>query len=192
MLTSEPAVWLTAADLRGFLKKAGTGDDALLTTIAGAACEMIRGLVGEVAQVTAVERRTVTCGGRRMLVTEHRPVKSITSITDLDTGVAIDPADYDLVDVEGVIEVVIPTGGGRYELAYTCERNPIPDNITQAGRELGAHLWRSSQNGGAAGAPQFTGDSDGVQLIGSPFALPIRVRELLGLGRRGTDMPLVG
>lgn len=187
MLTTTPEPFITVPDLKTHLKKTGEADDTELATFAGAACEMIRGLIGEVSSVTAKDHRSLA-GRRDKLVTEHRPVISITSIADAD-GTALDSSAYTLANSEGVI-----TGrfAGDLTITYTCGRQPVPDNITLAALELAAHLWRGSQNAGAAGAPQFNSDSDGVQLINSPFALPIRVRELLGLGKRGTDEPKVG
>ena len=187
MFTSTPNPFIEVDDLKAHLKKSGSGDDEELETFVGAACEMIRDLVGEVAEVTAVDHRSLT-SRRDKLVTAHRPVISITSIEDA-SGTALDSSTYTLANPEGVI-----TGAfaGDLTITYVCGRNPVPDNVTLAALELGAHLWRASQNGGAAGAPQFNDASDGVQLIGSAFALPIRVRELLGLGRRGTDEPLIG
>lgn len=184
MLTTQPDPFIDVEQVKTHLKKTGTANDDELEMYVGAACEMIRDLVGEVSPVAAEDIRRLR--GHHRIVTEHRPVISLDKVTD-DAGTDVTDA-YTLVNLEGVIE---GTFGGKLTIAYTCGRQPIPDNITLAALELAAHLWRASQNGGASGAPQFSDASDGVQLIGSAFALPIRVRELLGLGRRGTDSPVV-
>lgn len=186
MLTGDPpAPFIDVAQLKTHMKKTGTADDTELETFVGAACQMIRELVGEESPVTATDVRRLR--GHRRIVTEHRPVISLDSAVDADGTDVLD--QFTLVNHEGVIEGDFC---GEVTFGYTCGRNPIPDNHTLAALELGAHLWRASQNGGAVGAPQFNDASDGVQLIGSAFALPIRVRELLGLGRRGTDEVLAG
>lgn len=184
MLTATPDPFITVQQLKTHLKKEGTANDDELQTFVGAACQMIRDLVGEVAEVEATDVRTLR--GVRRIVTEHRPVVSLDSATDADGNDITDA--FTLANSEGVIDGAF---NGQVTIRYTCGRQPVPDNITLAALELGAHLWRASQNGGAAGAPSFNDASDGVQLIGSAFALPIRVRELLGLGRRGTDEPLI-
>ncbi|WP_433233715.1 hypothetical protein [Actinomadura nitritigenes] len=187
MLTTEPADFIDVADLKAYMKKAaGTADDDELADFVATACEMIRERIGEVSPVTAVVE---ACPRGGIIVLEHRPVISITTVAELPGGDVVPPAD----EVAGTAGWVLDgkdagllryTGcwPRRVRVTYEAGRDPIPANIVQAAKELAAHLWRGPKLNAGGGRPTLNGDS--ATMIGSTFALPIRVRELLGLGAR--------
>lgn len=185
MLTGTPEPFITVDDLKAYMKKAaGTADDAELTDFAATACEMIRRRVGEVSPVTGVSD---CCGA--LVVLEHRPVVSITSVETLPGGTAVAEADEEagtsgwvLQSKDAAILRFVGVRPGRVRVTYQAGRDPVPANITQAAKELAAHLWRGPKLNAGGGRPSLSGDS--ATVVGSTFALPIRVRELLGLGSR--------
>jgi hypothetical protein len=153
------------------------------------ACQMIRSRIGEVAPVTAVV--DVSTRRRDVLVLEHRPVISITSVQVLP-GLAAVAAGDEGTGVDGWVlsakDAAILRHTSRFparvRVTYQAGRDPVPANVGLAAKELTAHLWRGPKLNAGGGRPSLSGDS--ATMVGSTFALPIRVRELLGLGR---DVP---
>lgn len=185
MITTDPADWLAVSDVKAHLNKTGSGDDAELAGFVAAAQSMIVERIGQVSAVTAVE---VLDGGSDVLVLAHPPIQEVTSVVALPSGDVVPAADeeagtdgWTLVNREGVLAhtTVFPA---RMRVTYTAGREPLPGNIRMAGLELVAHLWRASQHNNGGRRPQF-GEADASVVPGTAYALPIRVRELLGLGR---------
>lgn len=194
MITGVPADWITAAELRIYLRKSSTAEDAELVGFASSACQMIVERVGQVSPVAAVTDARVRDG---VLVLEHRPVISVTSVVELPGGAVVSAADA-VADVDGWTltspEGVLSVSGCRphpLRVTYTAGRDPIPANYGLAAKELAAHLWRTSQLNQNGGRPSI-GDGDPMVVPGTGYALPYRVRELLGLGKMPHDEPLVG
>lgn len=185
MLLTTPEPYITVPQVLAFLGKTKVQDDELLATMVGAACEMIRERVGEVAPVAC--RTTVPAQQWQhtgTLVLEHRPVVEVVEVRDRSGPVA----GAELTSREGI--VALPGGTfGDVTVEYVAGRDPIPANFALAAIELAAHLWRNSQNAGQARpAP---GQPDATVLPGTSYSMPYRVRELLGLGKHQTDVPLV-
>lgn len=197
MITTPPADFITVDELKTHMDKADKADSADNAEMAGfvsAACEMIRGRVGEVSEVTAVVEH---CPHGDVLVLDHRPVIEITTVQQLPGLTAIPEADegtgtagWVLESPEGVLRHT-SCWSGRVRVTYQAGRDPVPGNVRLAALELAAHLWRSSQQNSGGTRPAF-GDSETPIMVGSAYALPIRVRELLGLGANPSDEVLVG
>lgn len=189
MLTSDPADFITVAGLKTYMKKAAsTADDAELAGFVATACQMIRDRVGQVSAVTAV---VDLCPSRRTVVLEHRPAISITTVVELPGGAEIPKGDEEagtdgwvLEDLDAALVRHTSRWPSRVRITYEAGRDPVPANYELAGYELAAHLWRGPKLNAGGGRPGLTGDA--ATMVGSTFALPIRVRELLGLGR---DVP---
>jgi len=197
VITTSPVPdFITADDLKAFLKKSGTDDDAKLSGFASAACAAIVERIGQVSVVTAQD--VVECRGhRRVIVLEERPAIEVISVTQ-DDGTelpAADPANgvtgWRLKPGSGLLYAVGCWPRGLLTIMYTVGRDPVPGNFLLAAKELGGHLWKQSQlNTGSTTRPPSFGD-DQVIMPGLAYALPLRVRELLGLGKLPTTEILV-
>ncbi len=192
MITSVPADFITVAALRTHLKKSAADDDAELGIYASAACQMVINLVGHVSPVTAVFDGEPRCG---TLVLPDRPVISVTSVLSMPGGETVAAADpmtgtpgWTLLSLDGVMSI---TGASLVRVQYVPGRDPIPANYTLAALELAGHLWRSSKLNQGGGRPAV-GGSDDTLIPGTAYALPHRVRELLGLAQWPCDEPMVG
>lgn len=194
MITTIPADFITLDQVKDHLNKTSTADDAELAVFISAAQRMIIDRVGQVSQVTAVEDLN-TFGDAVIL--SHRPIITVTTVEKLpgldpvpQADEATDVAGWFLENPEGVLKHT-RTFPDRVRVTYEPGRDPVPGNITMAGLELVAHLWQSSQHfRPSAGRPNL--ELDTTVIPGVNYALPIRVRELLGLGKSPTDRPLVG
>jgi hypothetical protein len=185
--------FITAAQLRQHLKKDSPAEDAELTPFVSTACQMVVDRIGQVSPVDAVS--VVPAGGR--VVLEHRPVISVTSVELLPGGDVVPAADpdaeidgWELVNVEGVLDLPGRQGTGKARVLYVAGRDPIGAKIQLGGLELAAHLWRSSRHNNGGGRPSVRPDEQVVP--GVTYALPYNVRQLLGLDKRPQDEVLVG
>lgn len=197
MITTSPVPdFISTDDLKSFLKKSGTDDDTKLAGFVTAACAAIVERIGQVSVVEAED--VVECGGRRrVIVLEERPAIEVISVTQ-DDGTELPAADPD----NGVAGWRLKAGSGllyadrcwprgRLTILYTVGRDPVSGNILLAGKELGGHLWKQSQlNNSSTARPAAFGD-DQVVMPGLAWAMPMRVRELLGLGKLPTSQILV-
>jgi hypothetical protein len=199
VITTSPVPdFITVTDLKAHLKKSGTDDDAKLAGFTSAACAAIVERIGQVSPVDAVDEvEHRHCRWRRVIVLEDRPVVSVTTV-QVAGGDVIPPADPDnridgwvLDGGAGVLRHTSVWPRGTIRITYTAGRDPLPGNIRLAALELAAHLWKQSQlNTGSTTRPPAFGD-DQVIMPGLAYALPIRVRELLGLGKLPTTDVLV-
>jgi hypothetical protein len=185
---------VSLADVKSHLKKrvTDTADDAKLQEFIGAATDLIEDRMGRVVPVTITE--DVFSRGDTIVLRE-RPVIEIVSVTRYPGGTLLPAHDvttltrgWRLTSAEGVLE----TSGrfpGDMRIVYRAGRQPVPRRFRMAGKELTAHLWRTSQLNQEGGRPQAQGDT---QVPASSYALPYNVRQLLGLDRQSRDMPVVG
>lgn len=178
--------WIQAPDARAHLNKLSTVDDPELQGFIDAACGAIELVKGH---VDVVDETVVVHADRRgVVLLPETPVVAVTSVTRIFGGgvtapvVEADPvADVDgwtLTSSGGVL--TLPSPWWVVQVVYTAGLNPVPSNIRLAALELVAHLWRASQLNSGGGRPQ-QGETDQLFIPGIANALPIRVRELLGL-----------
>jgi hypothetical protein len=194
VLTTDPAPFITVEQVKVHMDKTTSDDDAELEGFVSAACEAIRERIGEVSAVTAVVEPYSRSG---TIVLEHRPVISITTVQILpgldevpegDRGTGTD--GWLMQEPGAGILTHTSRFPGEVRVTYQAGRDPVPGNIHLAALELAAHLWRSSQLNSGGGRPPIA-DNEQPIMPGSTWALPIRVRELLGLGKLPTsDVPV--
>lgn len=193
MITTSPVPgFITVDELKTHLNKTSATDDAELAGFVSAACSMVVERIGHVSVVDATVDVAVHRG---RAVLPDRPVVAVTTVVDLPGESAVVAADP-VADVQGwtlrpggVLEV--DGYHRRVRVTYTAGRDPLPGDVRLAGLELAAHLWKSSQLNASGGRPNPAGMDD-LALRGVGYALPYRVRELLGLGKLPTDEILVG
>lgn len=178
---SDPDAFISLAAVNEFLGR--SADDPDLRKWLGPACRMIRDRMGHVSPVEFVEDFT---DPRAPVILTEYPVIEVVSVEALP-GLAAIPEANPATGVAGWTVkngIVRKSSGwlGKVRVTYRAGRTPVPTNFTLAGWELAAHLWRNSQLNAGGGRPALS-DDDTPIMPGSAFALPIRVRELLGLGR---------
>lgn len=186
MITSDAAPFITVAELKTHLNKTSASNDVELLLFVETACEMIRDRMGEVALVDAVETLVSTRG---VLVLAHRPVVSVGIVTDTTYTIPKFVSGVTLESSEGIVRHPLP-GRRTITIEYQAGRDPVPANFKMAALELGAHLWRSSQNNTSGGRPPLGNDQQVVP--GSSWALPYNVRQLLGLDKRPRQEVWIG
>lgn len=190
---TDSRAFVSLADVKAHMDKTGTSDDEELRGFVTAACQMIEERIGRVTPTTVVEDRT----GCAVIVLEQRPVISVTSVASLPGLTAVDEAEPENSVAGWVLDgpagILRHSGSsfGSVRITYRAGRTPVPGNVRLAALELTAHLWRSSQLNNSGGRPPFA-DSETPIMPGSAYALPIRVRELLGLSTLPTDQIFVG
>jgi hypothetical protein len=164
---------------------ASTDDDDELADVLDAAQDMIVDRIGPVIPTIYVDHFS---GGRCAVALTRRPVISITSVFEnVNTGtpITVAPAGYDLDQGSGILtrtradRTPIAWAGGfmGVDVTYVVGRNPVPQNVRLAAKELGAHLWRNSQLGRAR---RQRAGADDESAAGLGYSMPYRVRELLG------------
>lgn len=203
VFTVDPASdadFISLAELKRHLKKdpAKTDDDAELLEFISSACSMIKDRIGPVspAPFTQVEWCKHSYR-RRTIVLEQRPVIEVSSV--MVDGTVVPEADADagvdgwiLSSGPGLLDHSRHWPWGRVEITYQAGRTPLPGNIRLAALELASHLWRSMKLTNAGNGRPNPAAPDDLALRGVSYALPYRVRELLGLGKLPNDDLLVG
>ncbi|MER7126747.1 hypothetical protein [Micrococcus luteus] len=189
------AGFISLADAKTHLRKTTSEDDEQLQAFVVTACQMITDRMGQVSPAAATH--DVTRYGDT-IVLPRRPVIAVTAVERLPGGEVLPAADevggvagWYLDGSEGVLRHTA-SFGGRVRVTYRAGRIPLPPNFRMAALELVAHLWRGSQHNQAGSRPAL-GDGDALSASVTPFAMPFRVMELLGLKKdREHDEPLVG
>lgn len=167
---------ITVDDLKTYLNKSSTGDDAELQGFVDAAERMVVQRVGEVSPVAVTEDHYDT---NRVVLLDRMPVLSVQTVTTYPGGQVV--AEADLVSgVDGWRldgwSLLMPSPAQMVRVAYTAGRAEVPGNIRLAALELAGHLWRMTQNGQGGGIrPQFNES----QPFAPSYAMPYRVLELL-------------
>jgi hypothetical protein len=184
VLPADPLAFIGLADTKEYMKKTDTRDDEKLRAFIQASCAMIVERVGHVTPLEVTEDRS----GCRTIVLRKRPVLEVVSVQKLPGLATVAEADLATGTAGWVAEeparILRHTSGyfGDVRITYRVGRVPTPGHIRTAGYELVAHLWRTSQLNSGGGRPPLS-DMESPVIPGAAFALPIRVRELLGLGK---------
>lgn len=177
-----------------------TVDDSELQGFIDAAEIEVQKLAGDVDSATYSETYD---GGDVSIYLRHRPVISVTSITEIigsltytlslqPPGQSVDAWGYSLDDpLSGKVVRRSAAGQpwrftpgiGNVFVTYTAGRTVVPANIRLATLELIEHWWQRSQQGafatptgGAIGSPQY---DDAVTEPGSNYGIPYRVVDKL-------------
>lgn len=207
--------WIDITEVLAHLNKTSGVDDGELDGFITAACSMIEDIKGHVdplAVSDVVSGRwipqagvghpyyvgppyggySVYPGRRYLAELREVPVLSVASVARYDGGApTVIPAEDLTTGTLGWLlrenVLYLPTQG-EFTVTYMAGRDPIPGNYRMAALELVAHLWKTTQMNAKAPSPGTQADVDYQR--GMTYALPFRVRELLGL--YGTNIPNPG
>lgn len=147
-----------------------TSKDTELQLYLDAADKRTAQIVGQSSSASHTERVFSSCNRLR---TSYRPVTALTSVTAVESALAVNLAD---LVIEHDLGIVRRINGwyfdGWYDLVYTAGYSSIQPNHKLANLIIAQHLWQL-QNG--RGRPT-SGEDIG---IGLGFAIPNRAMELL-------------
>lgn len=197
---ADGGAFISLAEVKRHLKKTNTTDDDELLEFIAAACTAVEDRIGAVSPQQVTEE-VETRRGANTIVLDQRPVVSVTSVELAGNPPAtILPFDADsrvdgwrLNAGPGVVTHSRRFPHGTVRVTYTAGRTPVPGNIRLAAVELTAFLWRSIKNYSGGGRPASPGVDDTLAIRGAAYALPNRVKELLGLSNaQPTDNVLIG
>jgi hypothetical protein len=197
---ADGGAFVSLAEVKRHLKKTKPDDDDELLEFIAAACSAIEDRIGPVTP-TVVTEEAHHHWGTNTIVLKQRPVVSVTSVVLAgDPVTTVPPVDADngvdgwrLDAGAGVLTHSRWFPHGTIRVEYLAGRTPVPGNIRLAALELAAFLWRSIKMYGNGGRPGAPGADDVMMIRGAAYALPNRVKELLGLGNnQPTDNLLVG
>ncbi|MFD3483784.1 head-tail connector protein [Streptomyces sp. NPDC058665] len=170
---------LTLAEAKAQLNIVTDTNDTEITAYIEAVTEVIEWHVGPVVERIVTEEID---GKGLYLLLLHPPVRSLTSLTPVLGGTAVDVAGLHVNGVTGVIRRKDggSFSGGPWTAVYPAGRDAVPPTVNLAGRILLQHLWRTQlgqARGGLAG-----GNSDFSVTEPAPgfgYAVPNRVLQLL-------------
>lgn len=120
--------------------------------------------------------------GCTQVMLPHRPVISLTSVRNVQTGLLYNTAGYDLDGNSGKVRSL--TGGnftGLLEFTYVAGYTVVPSAYSLAVRLIVQHLWETQR--GPGGASRFAGSLDDAALMrfrSMDIFVPPRAQELLG------------
>lgn len=171
-----------------------TTDDEEVLDLIDTATTLIEEIVGAVTPRTVTE---VHNGGTHTIFL-HQRARAITSVVEAQqVGVVVTltaevpgvsaPNDGYLFDAD-LSAIRRSTGGSRMwfigivTVVYVAGRMVVPPNFRTAAGELLSHVWRQSQFTRGVTRPR-TNEQDPNLVMG--YAIPNRVRELLGTSKRG-------
>jgi hypothetical protein len=157
-----------------------TANDRELLDFIGTAQQMIERLVGPTVPTTVTAEIHDSVRGRLWL--RKTPVISVTSVTEYAGSIpytTLTSSDWSLDPATGSLARLY---GGWYscwlgdtvQVTYKAGRQPIPEAIRWAAKELTIHLWRSTQ-------AQRGGRGRGTEPVevAAGFGLPNRVEDAL-------------
>lgn len=170
-----------------------TTDDEEILDLVDTSTTLIEEIVGAIVPRTVTE---VHCGGHRSIFLRQR-ARAITSVVEAqDVGVVVPltaqvpgvsaPNDAYLFDADTNAIRRTMAGSpllfiGQVTIVYTAGRMAVPPNFRTAAGELLSHVWRQSQFTRGVSRPR-TNEPDPTIVMG--YAIPNRVRELLGTSKR--------
>lgn len=192
--------FISLAETKKHLKKdpAKTADDAELLEFITASCAKIVELIGPVAPVTVTEEVRTRHRSRTIVLDEH-PVIEVTSVVVAGSPTTTIPEADEDADTDGwtldadagVLKHTWCWPSGTIRITYRAGRTPLSGNIRLAALELVKHLWQSIKLNTTGNRPPVAG-GDQIVIAGTSYALPNRVRELLGLGKLPAADVMVG
>ncbi len=173
-----------------------TTDDDEVADLVDTATTLIEEIVGAIVPRTVTE---VYPGGYRSIFLRQR-ARSVTSVVEAQSVGAVvtltaevpgvsAPSDGYLFDAT-TNAIRRSSGGsplyfiGQVTVTYVVGRVPVPPNFRTAGAELLSHVWRTSQFTRGVSRPRTNEPTTDPTLV-LGYAIPNRVRELLGTSKRG-------
>jgi hypothetical protein len=152
-------------------------DDDELAGFMMAATELVENKVG----ICVPRRFTDRCEeGRWRLLTEHKPVLSVISVTSVWPGGPSWATPQLRWDGDaGIIDQVspFPFWWAPWDIVYTCGRPVIAERWIHAAKEQVRHLWETQRGGQPPALLQ--GEEEFTTTAGFTFSVPRRVLELL-------------
>jgi hypothetical protein len=157
-----------------------TYDQEIASKVATIQASLEKMTGGPIITRTVTERVQVGSGYRTLCV-RQRPLVSVTSITDVSSGVALDTSDVELDTNAGIVrrKLGLPFlgRGWVFTVVYTAGwGTAVPAAFGEAARIILEHLWQTQH--GPAVRPVLGGEEE-VTLPGWGFAIPNRAAELL-------------
>ena len=157
-----------------------TTKDDELATFAAAAGRVVEGLIGGPWLNTTITEPVTPSGGGRILVLSKKPVVSVTSITDMQSGTASSVTGLVIDNPHGIVTQKngVPFYWvGPYTVVYVAGHGTsVPEDVMMAGRLIGQHLWETRR--GAVTRPSLGGQE--IVTTSAGYAVPRRALELLG------------
>jgi hypothetical protein len=172
---------ISLADAKRHLKipAAKTADDGEIQNYLRAITRICERYVGAIARTAYTQTFD---GGQPRIMVDHRPVLSVTSLTEFGTVLA--PGDYRLIADSGVIvrmagefEMPFLWGSGSIVVSYAAGVSATPPNVIQAAKIILAHMWET-QRSAATGRPPL--GEEPMATTGTSYTVPYRAQELLG------------
>lgn len=178
---ADPAYLISLGDAKATLNITSTAyDDELRVYIESATT------AAEDHRDEILAKRTLTYKDTFYNCTEvilpRRPVVSLTSVQNVETGLLYGTAGYDLDGDTGKVRAL--TGGnftGLLKFTYVAGYSVVPAAFTLAVRLIVQHLWETQR--GPSGASRFAGSLDDAALMrfrSMNIFVPPRAQELLG------------
>ena len=175
----------TVDDLKRYLNKTSTADDAELSDMLDAAVDMVQGLVGPVTSQTVTETHYGVHSD--VVVLRQVPALALSAVSGR-TYPGAAPTSYTLTDYvldpdTGLVRMVSGYQfGGDVTVTYSAGRTTVPAAVSLAILIIAGHLW-NTQRGVSPTALQDP-EASAFQSP-SGYALPNRALELLAPFNRG-------
>lgn len=158
---------------------AKTADDAEIQDYLRAVTRICERYVGAIARTSYSQ---VFDGGVSRVAVDHRPVLSVTQVTEF--GTVLSASNYRVIADSGVIvrlagqfEMPFLYGAGSVAVDYVAGATATPPNVLQAAKIILAHMWETQRSAGGGRPP--LGDEP-VDTTGKAYTVPYRAQELLG------------
>ena len=176
----------TLADVKLYLDKTNTKDDAELQQMVDAANEEVADIVGGFESTTVTEYVAPLPDGTVLL--RHRPTGPVTLNDGTITGFLVD-ADAGLL--RGVVRAPRNPWAwapGPLTATYTTGTGQVPASVRLAVCVIAGHLWETQRGGSSPNALALQSGPEEPIPAGLGFAIPNRARELLAPYVRGTQI----
>ena len=162
------------------INQATTVYDAELQSMIDTVTASLETITGGPAFNRSVSEYCRVSGDLRNIPLRQRPVVSVTSITDIATGLVMPIADIDVDTNAGIVrrklDLAFWSRGTRYQVVYLAGwGTAIPAAFNVAARLIVNHLWRTASGPGLAPVP----NEDMTFLPGMSFAIPNRALEVM-------------
>lgn len=165
---------LSLADAKGHLNISTTTHDDELREYIEAATEIVESYVGPVVRRTHTAR---VPGRLRAIPLPHTQVTSVTSITLVSDGSAVDITNLTIDTAAGVISYKdrFPFPYFDMDVTYTVGRSTVKANWTLAAKLIVQARWASQ----LGNLPSVQGDNPGYAMTGAGYLVPYSAISLL-------------
>jgi len=126
---------------------ADTGQDTLITALAATACGIMENYLGRVIEAADYTEEKHD-GGDEMIIVKHRPLNSVSALTDYLSTVA--STSYTFYTDSGIVQLYSGHFTARPNgvlITYNGGFETVPSAITEATLQIGAMLYKESDAG---------------------------------------------